>query len=151
MLPRLIFSVCSILIVFAGQAVAERIANPIALFNGLDKITGVTTTFEVKVGEEKQFGGMMVKANVCYTRPVTEEPNTTSFVQIDDIGSGKDKRRVFSGWMFAQSPGLNALEHPVYDVWLIGCKDPNAPPPPVEAVPDTSETQDEVNQEEPQD
>lgn len=141
-------------IVLAGlaqSAKAERIANPIAVFNGLDKITGVTTTFEVKVGEQKQFGGMLVKADVCYTRPVTEEPKTTSFVQIDEVSTNNQKRRVFSGWMFAQSPGLNALEHPIYDVWLINCKDPNAPPPPVEETPDTTKLQNEVDEDEPLD
>jgi hypothetical protein len=135
----------------AGTAWAERIANPIAVFNGLDKITGVTTTFEVKVGEEKQFGAMLVKSDVCFTRPITEEPKTTSFVQIDEIGADKQRRRLFSGWMFAQSPGLNALEHPVYDVWLINCKDPNAPPPPIEVAPDVTNLQDQIGEDEPLD
>jgi hypothetical protein len=109
-------------------AFAERVTNPIAVFNGLDKITGITTRFEVKVKEEGRFGGLLIKPQVCYTRPITEEPKTTSFVQIED---GK-ATRLFSGWMFAESPGLNALEHPIIDVWLIGCLDPNAPPPPIE-------------------
>lgn len=135
----------------ASPAMAERIANPIAVFNGLDKITGIITIFEVKVGEEKQFGAMMVRAEVCFTRPVTEEPNTTSFVQIDEVDTGKERRRLFSGWMFAQSPGLNALEHPIYDVWLVNCKDPNAPPPPVEEAPDTTNLQDQIGEDEPLD
>ena len=64
---------------------AERIANPIAVFTGLDKITGLTTTFETKVGEAKKFGGLIVKADVCYSRPATEEPKTTSFVEVDEV------------------------------------------------------------------
>lgn len=143
--------IAGLLVISPATAHAERIANPFAVFNGLDKITGVTTTFEVKVGEEKQFGAMLVKADVCFTRPVTEEPKTTSFVQIDEIGSDKQRRRLFSGWMFAQSPGLNALEHPVYDVWLINCKDPNAPPPPVEQAPDITNLKDQIDEDEPLD
>jgi hypothetical protein len=118
--------------VFAVPAQAERIKNPIALFSGLDKITGVTTNFEINVGEEKQFGFLFVKPSVCFTRPVTEEPKTAAFVQVDVLESDGKRKRTFSGWMFAESPGLNAVEHPIFDVWLTGCKDPAAPPPPVE-------------------
>jgi hypothetical protein len=131
---------------------AERIANPFAVFAGLDKITGVTTTFESKVGEERRFGVLIVKAEACFTRPQTEEPKTAAFVQIDEIAAGNSRKRVFSGWMFAESPGLNALEHPVYDVWLTGCRDPNAPPPMVETPPDDTVPQEGAEEEEePQD
>lgn len=118
-----------------GSANAERIANPIALFAGLDKITGVTTTFEVPIGEERRFGGVIVKPEVCYTRSVTEQPKTTSFVRVDQVEMDNTRKPIFSGWMFAESPGLNAMEHATYDVWLTGCRDPNAPPPAVETTP----------------
>ncbi|MFL5258783.1 MAG: DUF2155 domain-containing protein [Hyphomicrobiales bacterium] len=114
---------------------SSRIENPIAVFSGLDKISGSTTTFEVRIGEEKRFGGLLVKPDVCYSRPVTEEPKTTSFVEVDELETNDQRKRVFTGWMFAESPGLNAVEHPVYDVWLTGCRDPNAPPPAVEEQP----------------
>jgi hypothetical protein len=127
----------------AGLARAEPVANPIAIFSGLDKIMGQTTTFEAKIGEEKQFGSLIVKADVCNTRPITEDPKTVSFVEVDEILTDKSRKRIFSGWMFAESPGLNAVEHPLYDVWLTGCKDPNAPPPPVEQAPDAAATQDQ--------
>lgn len=123
------------LTLFAGPAFADRIENPLALFNGLDKITGVTTSFEVPINQEYKFGGLIVKPFVCYTRPVTEEPKTTSFVQVDELEANGERKRVFSGWMFAESPGLNAVEHPTFDVWLTGCRDPNAPPPPKEEAP----------------
>jgi hypothetical protein len=119
-----------------AAVVEDRLENPIAVFSGLDKITGLTTSFEVKIGEEKRFGGLLVKSDVCYSRPVTEEPKTTSFVEVDELDANAARKRVFSGWMFAESPGLNAVEHPIYDVWLTGCRDPNAPPPVVESVPD---------------
>ncbi len=129
----------------AGMARAERVANPIAVFAGLDKITGVTTTFEVPIGEERRFGTVIVRPRVCYTRPVTEEPKTTSFVEIDQIDFGNTRKTIFMGWMFAESPGLNALEHATYDVWLTGCRDPNAPPPPVETTPDPEAAQEQLN------
>jgi hypothetical protein len=121
------------------QAQAERIKNPIALFSGLDKITGITTNFEVNVGQEGKFGGLYVKPFVCFTRPITEQPKTAAFVQVDLEETGGKRTQIFSGWMFAESPGLNAVEHPIFDVWLTGCKDPNAPPPPVEVAPKVPE------------
>jgi hypothetical protein len=121
----------------ASPAAAERISNPIAIFAGLDKVTGLTTTFEAKIGEEKRFGGLYVKADACYTRDVTEEPRTTSFVEVEEIESDDTRKKIFSGWMFAESPGLSAVEHPIYDVWLTGCRDPNAPPPVIEQAPDS--------------
>jgi hypothetical protein len=125
------------LLVLAVPAKAERISNPIAVFAGLDKITGLTTTFEAKIGEEKRFGGLYVKADACYTRDITEEPKTTSFVEVQEIEPDDTRKKIFSGWMFAESPGLSAVEHPIYDVWLTGCRDPNAPPPVIEQTPDT--------------
>jgi hypothetical protein len=124
----------------ASPVEAARISNPIAVFSGLDKITGLTTTFEAKIGEEKRFGGLYVKADACYTRDVTEEPKTTSFVEVEEIESDNTRKKIFSGWMFAESPGLSALEHPIYDVWLTGCRDPNAPPQVIEQAPSTQPT-----------
>lgn len=117
-------------------ALAEDIHNPIAIFAGLDKIMAITTNFETKIGEEVKFGDLIVKADVCNTKPITEDPKTASFVEIDEAQKDGSKKRLFSGWMFAESPGLNGLEHPIFDVWLTGCRDPNAPPPPVETTPD---------------
>ena len=130
---------------------AERHANPIAVFNGLDKITGITNTFEIPIGEERRFGGLVVKPNACLSSPITEEPKTTSFVEVDQVESGNTRKTVFSGWMFAESPGLNAVEHAIYDVWLTGCRDPNAPPAVVETVPDVSTLQDQIGEDEPED
>jgi hypothetical protein len=137
--------------VLVQPALADRIANPIAIFAGLDKITGVTTTFEVPIGEQRQFGGLVVLPHVCYTRPVTEEPKTTTFVEVDEIDATKARKRIFSGWMFAESPGLNAVEHPIYDVWLTGCRDPKAPPPVVEAAPDVTTIEEQLGKDEAKD
>lgn len=101
---------------------AQKIANPTAVFSGLDKITGRTITFDVAINETVQFGALQVTPRVCYTRPPTEAPNTDGFVEVDEITLQGEARRIFSGWMFAASPGLHAVEHPIYDVWLIDCK-----------------------------
>ncbi len=119
--------------VLCAPVLAERISNPVAVFVGLDKITGLTTNFEAKIGEKVAFGTLNVLTSVCYSRPITEQPKTVAFVQVDSLEPDGTQRKLFSGWMFAESPGLNAVEHPVSDVWLTGCRDPDAPPPPVEA------------------
>ncbi len=106
----------------AGTALADRIKNPTAVFSGLDKITGRIVSFEVAVDETVQFGGLEMTPRVCYTRPPTESPNTTSFVEVDEVGQESKNRRVFTGWLFAASPGLHGIEHPVYDIWLVDCK-----------------------------
>jgi hypothetical protein len=102
------------------------------MFAGLDKITGTITSFEVLIDETRRFGSLIVRPRVCYSRPPEEEPKTTSFVEVEEVGPNDAPRRIFTGWMFAESPGLNAVEHPVYDVWLTGCFDPNAPKPAIE-------------------
>lgn len=104
------------------QASAERITNPVAEFAGLDKITGRIITFDVYMDETVQFGALQVTPRVCYSRPPTDPPRTDAFVEVDEITLQRKVRRIFTGWMFADSPGLHAVDHAVYDVWLASCK-----------------------------
>jgi hypothetical protein len=107
----------------------QRIANPTAVFSGLDKITGRIIKFDVAIDETVQFGALQVTPRVCYSRPPTETPNTDAFVEVDEVTLKGEIKRIFSGWMFAASPGLHAVEHPIYDVWITDCKggqDPTA-------------------------
>jgi len=113
-----------------APAFAARIENPVAVFSGIDKITGRITTFDVYVGETVQFGALQVTPRVCYSRDETEPPKTTTFVEVDEITLDRKIRRLFTGWMFADSPGLNAVDHAVYDVWLKGCKQQSDVPAP---------------------
>jgi hypothetical protein len=106
----------------AGVAQADKIKHPTSVFAGLDKITGRIISFEVAIDETVQFGSLQITPRVCYTRPPTEAPQTTTFVEVDDIVSDGAVKRIFSGWMFAASPGLHGVEHPVYDIWLTDCK-----------------------------
>jgi hypothetical protein len=120
---------------------AQKIINKKASFSGLDKITGRIINFDEDIGETVQFGALRVKTDACYTRPATEAANTDAFVEVDEITLQGEVKRIFSGWMFAASPGLHAVEHPIYDIWLTNCKgpqttvvtaqpDPPKPPPP---------------------
>ena len=107
-----------------------RIANSVAVFSGIDKITGRIITFDVYIDETVQFGALQVTPRVCYTRDETQQPKTTTFVEVDEITLDRKIRRIFTGWMFADSPGLNAVDHAVYDVWLNTCKmDSEVPAP----------------------
>jgi hypothetical protein len=115
------FLVISILMA-AGPAHAGKIAHPVAVFAGLDKITGRTIAFEAAAGETVQFGSLQITERACYTRPATEAPQTTTFVEVDEVDAANQYKRIFSGWMFAASPGLHGIEHPIYDIWLTGCK-----------------------------
>ena len=120
---------------------ATKIVNKKASFSGLDKITGRIINFDEDIGETVQFGALRVKTDACYTRPATEAANTDAFVEVDEITLQGEVKRIFSGWMFAASPGLHGVEHPIYDIWLTDCKvpdativsaqpDPPKPPPP---------------------
>ncbi len=100
----------------------QKIVNEVAVFAGLDKITGRIIRFDVKVDETVQFGALQVTPKVCYSRPSTQTPQTTSFVKVAEETLDKKIQDLFSGWMFAASPGLHAVDHAVYDVWLVDCK-----------------------------
>jgi hypothetical protein len=114
---------------------SQKIENKGALFAGLDKITGRIIKFDVEIGETVQFGALQVTPRACYTRPPTETPNTDAFIEVDEVTLQGEVKRIFTGWMFASSPGLHAVEHPIYDVWLTDCKSPVvAAAPPVEAA-----------------
>ena len=120
---------------FAGAALilatpvqADKIKHPIAVFSGLDKITGRTIAFQAATGETVQFGTLQITERACLTRPATEAPQTTSFVEVDEVDAAKKYKRIFSGWMFAASPGLHGIEHPIYDIWLTECTGGHEPP-----------------------
>jgi hypothetical protein len=126
------------------EPTAQKIVNKKASFSGLDKITGRIINFDEDIGETVQFGALRVKTDACYTRPATEAANTDAFVEVDEITLQGEVKRIFSGWMFAASPGLHGVEHPIYDIWLTDCKAPDttvvsvqtdAPKPPQPVAP----------------
>src|SRR5580693_8056294 len=109
----------------------QKIPNARAVFSGLDKITGRIISFDAAIGETVQFGALQVTARACYTRPPTEATNTDAFIDVDEVTLKGEIKRIFTGWMFASSPGLHAVEHPIYDVWLTDCSQPIQAPAPV--------------------
>ena len=116
-----------------NQASDARIENKVAVFSGIDKITGRITSFDVYLNETVQFGALQVTPKVCYSRDDTEAQKIDAFIEVDEITLDRKIRRIFTGWMFADSPGLNAVEHPIYDVWLTGCKQESEVPAPSSA------------------
>ncbi|WP_429911628.1 DUF2155 domain-containing protein [Glycocaulis sp.] len=99
----------------------------IAVLRGLDKVTARTRDFEVNVGDSYTFGALDITVRYCRRRPPEEPPEVFVFLEINDqrtdgFGIGAEGERLFSGWMFASNPALNALDHPVYDVWVIDCR-----------------------------
>ncbi|MEO1747959.1 MAG: DUF2155 domain-containing protein [Pseudomonadota bacterium] len=123
-------AVVAVMMLGATPAHAERKAEPVAVFAGIDKIAGRIVNFDVYIDETVQFGALQITPRICYSRPINEDPGQTGFVEVDEITLDRRIRRIFTGWMFADSPGLNAVEHAIYDVWLKGCKASSDVPPP---------------------
>ena len=97
-----------------------------AVLRGLDKVTARTRDFEAPIGELVEYGALGITVRYCRKRPPEEPPEVFAFVQVQDrrtdgFGVETEGETIFSGWMFASSPALNPLEHPVYDVWVIDC------------------------------
>lgn len=113
----------------ATAAPVPEIATPgkIVILDGLDKITARVSSFQVPVDQPTRFGSLIITARDCHKRPPEDPPETSAFLDIADIGAARQSadanvaRQVFSGWMFASNPALSALEHPVYDVWVMDC------------------------------
>jgi len=105
----------------------------ILMLRGLDKITGKPTDISAPIGKPVHFATLTITARYCYSTPASETPETSAFVQVEDHRPDQPSKRVFSGWMYASSPGLNGMEHPLYDVWVINCSN-GAPNTPVAAM-----------------
>jgi hypothetical protein len=115
---------------YALPALAAPISNPVATFSGLDKITARITNFDVYINETVQFGSLQITPRVCYTRPPNESQRTSVFVEVDQVSIHGGSKRILTGWMFADSPALNAIDDAVYDFWLVDCKQQSTTPPP---------------------
>jgi hypothetical protein len=103
------------------------------MLRGLDKITGKPTDISAPIGKPVRFATLTITVRYCYSTPASETPETSAFVQVEDHRPDQGTKRVFSGWMYASSPGLNGMEHPLYDVWVINCSN-GAPNTPVAAM-----------------
>ena len=113
----------------AGIAASDMISEPVAVLQGLDKITARVSEIEAPVGKTVRFGGLAITVRDCEKNPPEDKPESAAFLQIDEVRPGEESVRRFSGWMFAQSPALSSLENPVYDVILLDCKGASGSPP----------------------
>jgi hypothetical protein len=106
----------------AGAARAETIA----VLQGLDKTTARVSKFDAPVNQPVHFGRLVITVRACVKHPPEEEPESAAFLQIDELREDQPNavlsQRVFSGWMFASSPALSALENPIYDISVLDCK-----------------------------
>jgi len=110
-------------VVVAGLAgPAGAVAMDTVVLRALDKITGRVTTLEVPVGQTAHFGTLDVTAWHCDQAPPEQPPESAAFLEIVERRPHEEPQTRFSGWMLASSPALSALEHPVYDLWVIACK-----------------------------
>jgi len=126
-------------------AQAQRIENVVANFAALDKVSAAVRQLPIALNQTGEFRTLKITPRVCYTRDAKEPPRTSTFVEVDEVLFDGKEKRIFTGWMFAESPGLNPLVHPVFDLWLTGCSQqrapaakgpaPDAAPPPGDAPP----------------
>ena len=93
-----------------------------AVLQGLDKVTARVSTIEVPLGDTAKFGALEIIVRACDKRPPEETPESAAFLDVWEVRPGEPAVSIFRGWMFASSPALSALEHPVYDVWVIDCR-----------------------------
>jgi hypothetical protein len=107
-----------------SPAEAQRIENATANFAALDKVTAAVKQLPIELNKTETFRTLKITPRACYTRDPREPPRTSTFVEVDEILFDGKEKRIFTGWMFAESPGLNPLVHPVFDLWLTGCSQP---------------------------
>ena len=108
----------------------------VAELQGLDKVTARISTIDAPVGQPVRFGSLEITVRACRKRPPEEPPESAAFLEIREKKADEEPKLLFSGWMFASSPALSALEDPIYDVNVIDCKAaapapaPSPPPAP---------------------
>ena len=112
-----------------GSASSANLVGSAANLQGMDKVTARISAFEAAIGEPVRYGNLEIVVRACRKRPPEEQPESAAYLEIHEIRPGKPKRKVFDGWMFASSPALSAMEHPVYDIWVVDCKVPGAQGP----------------------
>lgn len=129
---RRLFQVALLAAIPVGMAAspAGAVEGDTVVLQGLDKVTARVWTFDAPVGREVRFGTLEILPRFCDRTPPEEPPESSAFLDIYEARFGEERASLFHGWMFASSPALNGLEHPVYDVWVIDCKVTQALPPP---------------------
>lgn len=120
-------AVCALVVGFlpaTARAVVPSVEQSTAVLRALDKMTARVEILEVPIKKPTSFGSLIITANTCRVTQPEETPESAAFLDISELKPGQKDAPVFHGWMFASSPALSAMEHPVYDIWLVGCKNP---------------------------
>jgi hypothetical protein len=141
--PRL---VALVVLSIAGSAAAQTkgptIEHRVALLQGLDKVTARISPIRAELGQPTRFGPLEITARTCRETPPTEPPESAAFLEIRELPPASEEDaptvELFSGWMFASSPAVSALEHPVYDVWVVDCEGPTEGPQAGQGVDDAT-------------
>ena len=105
----------------ATSSQAELIPYEVAILQGLNKVTARVSEFQAPLNQAVKFGSLEIIMRDCRKNSPEEMPESATFLEIDDVKQNLEKQRMFSGWMFASSPAISAMEHPVYDVWVVDC------------------------------
>ncbi|MFO1069819.1 MAG: DUF2155 domain-containing protein [Geminicoccaceae bacterium] len=122
MLPsRLVVAALLLAAPAAPALAAATILYPGVVLQALDKVTARTTILTLELDRPVQYGSLTIVARTCLETPPTEPPESAAFLEITSTEPGKPAKAEFTGWMLASSPALSALEHPVYDVWVLDC------------------------------
>ena len=114
---------------FSGISSAEILVGTSVNLRALDKVTASTQDFTVNLGESLVYGSLRVDIKHCEKKPPEDIPETFAFLQIFEAqsngqGQSIEREKVFSGWMLSSRPAISALDHPVYDIWVLGCNVP---------------------------
>lgn len=107
----------------AHSGVAAEIPTNAALMQAMDKVTGRVNKMTIPVNSKVSFGDFSLVLRACKKRPAEETPENFAFVDVTDKSFGTDEYNIFRGWLLSSTPGINAIEHPIYDVWLLECVD----------------------------
>lgn len=106
---------------YSEQGRAELVSYDTVRLKALNKITARTEVFETAIDENVQFGSLKIRPKTCRKSQPIDPPRTASFLEVWEIKPDYEKKWVFSGWMFASSPALSSLDHPIYDIWIVDC------------------------------
>jgi hypothetical protein len=122
------FLLAMFLMMIAPAQAGEMVNKPMVKLRSLDKVTARTEIFEANVGSTVKFGSLFIKVQACRKAPPIEQPESAAFLQVWEVDAQEEAQWVFSGWMFASSPGLSSMDHPIYDVWVLDCLEQKTPP-----------------------
>lgn len=120
---NLLSAVSAIMCFYTGASFATEIATNAAVMQAMDKVTGRVNKITVPVNSKISYGDFSLVLRACKKRPAEEEPENFAFADVTDKSFGAEEYNIFRGWMLSSTPGLNAIEHPIYDIWLIECID----------------------------